>query len=727
MDEIRIDLENCYGIRRLNAVIDFSRRATTAIYAPNGMMKSSLAQTFFDLSTGAESKDRIYTERLTKRAITSTDGEELEAQNVFVIRPYDEEYRSERMSTLLVNKELKDEYDSILLGIDKRKEALVKELKKLSGVKRETDQVLAKTFTREGDFLKAMGRVEREVMEENDSTLGDIVYSEIFNPKVEAFLDQPDIKNNLEEYTSVYDTLLSNSNFFKKGIFNHYQASEIAKQLKNHGFFKADHSVYINDKTERKEIKTEAELEELISTEKEQILKSPELNAIFNKIDNKLSNQELRDFREYLLNHQNIINELNDVDLFKEKLWKAYLIRQKTLFRDLMEEYNSGKVRLQEISGEATRQATDWQDVINIFNRRFSVPFIVHIENQEDVILKQVTPNIRFNFFDGPDDRDQVPIERKQLLESLSNGERRALYILNIIFEVQARKAAGIPTLFIVDDIADSFDYKNKYAIVEYLNDMHSQENFFLIVLTHNYDFYRTISTRLTLGGSMFHAVKDGESTRLELDPYYGDIFKRWKNQLENPGSESMVVAMIPFVRNLAEYCGYDDEETKLTKLLHIKDGTADLLVSDLQSMFREVLKGADQLTLQNPDKTVLNLIYEEAQRICDEQVTGIELDKKVTLSMAIRLKAEEFLIQKIANPDYVGRLRRSQTGMLIKEYKKLYGEDSRERKNLEIVERVNLMTPENIHLNSFMYEPILDMSNDHLKSLFRDISEMAQ
>ena len=31
-------------------------------------------------------------------------------------------------------------------------------------------------------------------------------------------------------------------------------------------------------------------------------------------------------------------------------------------------------------------------------------------------------------------------------------------------------------------------------------------------------------------------------------------------------------------------------------------------------------------------------------------------------------------------------------------------------------------MTPESIHLNSFMYEPILDMSDEHLKSLLNDV-----
>ena len=31
-------------------------------------------------------------------------------------------------------------------------------------------------------------------------------------------------------------------------------------------------------------------------------------------------------------------------------------------------------------------------------------------------------------------------------------------------------------------------------------------------------------------------------------------------------------------------------------------------------------------------------------------------------------------------------------------------------------------MTPENIHLNSFMYEPILDMSDSHLRALYKEV-----
>ena len=77
----------------------------------------------------------------------------------------------------------------------------------------------------------------------------------------------------------------------------------------------------------------------------------------------------------------------------------------------------------------------------------------------------------------------ETSIEKTNLLQALSSGEK-ALYILNIIFEVQARKEENQETLFIVDDIADSFDYKNKYAIIQYLKEISEEPIFYQIILT---------------------------------------------------------------------------------------------------------------------------------------------------------------------------------------------------------------------------------------------------
>ena len=51
-------------------------------------------------------------------------------------------------------------------------------------------------------------------------------------------------------------------------------------------------------------------------------------------------------------------------------------------------------------------------------------------------------------------------------------------------------------TLWIIDDIADSFDYKNKYAIIQYLDEISDYPSFNVIILTHNFDFLRTIAKR---------------------------------------------------------------------------------------------------------------------------------------------------------------------------------------------------------------------------------------
>ena len=55
--------------------------------------------------------------------------------------------------------------------------------------------------------------------------------------------------------------------------------------------------------------------------------------------------------------------------------------------------------------------------------------------------------------------------------------------------------------------------------------------------------------------------------------------------------------------------------------------------------------------------------------------------------------------------------------GLWIKVYKNI--------KSISIINKVNLMTPENIHINAFMYEPLIDMSIQHLINLYKEVSEL--
>ena len=92
-----------------------------------------------------------------------------------------------------------------------------------------------------------------------------------------------------------------------------------------------------------------------------------------------------------------------------------------------------------------------------------------------------------YKFHDGS---DETHIERDTLLKTLSQGEKKALYILNVIFEIEVRRQSGQETLFVIDDIADSFDYKNKY-VIQYLQEISEYQG-----KTHNFDFFRTVNSR---------------------------------------------------------------------------------------------------------------------------------------------------------------------------------------------------------------------------------------
>ena len=82
---------------------------------------------------------------------------------------------------------------------------------------------------------------------------------------------------------------------------------------------------------------------------------------------------------------------------------------------------------------------------------------------------------------------------------------------------------------------------------------------------------------------------------------------------------------------------------------------------------------------------------------------------------MAIRLLAEDIMIFKINDTARINSITSNQTRKLFNICKNMFPEDL---ELIAVLDRVMLMTPEAIHLNSFMYEPILDMSDDHLKAL---------
>ncbi|MDV6377148.1 hypothetical protein ORD22_02575 [Sporosarcina sp. GW1-11] len=720
MDKIKVEIKNCYGIDSLENEFDFTKgKSTQVIYAPNGVMKTSFANVFDDYSKGVESQDLIFPMKESVRNIKDSVGDDISPESIFVIRPYDKSFQSDKMSTLLVKDDLRKRYEKVYEQIDITKNILLASLKSVTGLRQGISETFCKSFGfNSNDFFKALESISNEVNNGNGPEYPQVMYNKIFDDKVVSFLETGDFRVQIKDYIEKYDELISKSQFLKKE-FNHYHATTVHKNLNENGFFKAEHSINLNIDGEKLEVSNQKDFLKLINSEKEEILKDSDLQRIFNEIDKKISNAQLREFREYLFENQYILIELSDLSALKRKLWISYMKQNSENYNNLLSEYNIGQEELKEIMGKAKSEQTDWENVIEIFNARFYVPYRLSVKNKEDSVLKDTAPSINYFY----EEREEQ-VEMDLLMRVLSQGEKRTLYLLNIIFEIESRKKQGLRTLFIVDDIADSFDYKNKYAIIEYLKEISEYEGFSSIILTHNFDFFRTVQERIS-GDSKYKgsymAIKENDCILLEElgYRYISNPLKAWKKDLHDGAN---LIASVTFARNIAEYIGDKESYNKLTSVLHLKEETKKITVKDLLAIYKGIFRDLDELELENSEKKIYEIIFEAAERIVQSNTESVaNLENKVVLSIAIRLNAESYMIKSM---NYTEKIKNNQTGYLFGKFKERFPGDV---DSIKILEKVNIMTPENIHLNSFMFEPILDISDYHLKQLYNEVLQLSE
>lgn len=722
MKKLNLELEYCYGIRKLDAVLDYSNSSTVAIYAPNGAMKSSLANTFQDIVDGKLSGDRVFQDRVNKRVVKNETGADLPADSILVLRPYEEvSGRNEETATLLVNQTLRREYEALHAEINAAKATFIKAIKAQAKTKRDIDRDISATFTASDDqFYVALNRIKDELAEQPDAPFSAIPYETVMDEKVQAFLATGDFKTAIDDYVKKYNELLAASKYFKKGTFNYYNATTVARQLKENGFFQAKHTVSLNGEN-RIEITSEEQLEELIKQEKAKITHDEGLRKKFEALEKQIQkNATLRDFEAYLQDHEELLPELANLPVFKEKLWKSYIKANYELYLALLDKYQSASARSKEIREQAAREETQWQAVINIFNDRFVVPFRLEVANKIEVMLGQESvPRLGFIFKDGD---QEAPVGRDALLKTLSTGEKKAFYVLNMLFDIEVRRLSGTETLMVVDDIADSFDYKNKYAIVQYLADLAEDPSFKQLILTHNFDFYRTIeSRRLVQRSNCFMVSKTCEGVTLEKAVGIKNVFVNlWKPKFYDDRRKK--IGCIPFMRNLIEYTkGEGDADySLLTSLLHWKTGSDQITVAHVDEVYGRLFGATGQS--ENGEEKMLDVVDAEA-KACLQAPDGINFENKVVLAIATRLQAERFMAAKINDSDWLATISANQTPALLKRYREVFSADLG---SLRVLQRVTLMTPENIHLNSFMYEPILDMSDQHLRRLYEEVLALA-
>ena len=724
MKTLTVALKNCHGIRELDAAFSFEKGNAVAVYAPNGTMKTSFARTFKDLAGSQETADHMFPTRETQRAVTDENGDDLDPNDVVVVLSYDEELGpTESTSTLLVNPELRKEYEGLQVDLLDARDELVAALKKQSGTKQDVASSLSRVFTQENDrFFEALVRITYEVEQLEDTRFADLPYDVLFNDKVDAVLRTPGVQSELAEYVTRLNELLDESTFFDRNTFTFYNATNVTKSLGDNGFFAAKHALLLFGEDEPRAVTSDADLKALIAEEKKRIADDDTLRKKFDAVERALQkNLDARRFFDFIAGREELLPEFANVDSFQQSVWKSYLKAHEDVFQRVVTCFKDTEARRKEIEQQAAQESTQWEKVIKIFNDRFFVPFRLSAENKHRVMLGQERMlKLVFEFEEGG---ESIGVERDDLLAVLSNGEKKALYILNVLFEMEARKTAGRETLFVIDDLADSFDYKNKYAIIQYLKEMADHADFKLLLLTHNFDFFRTLVSRGVVGYDRCFMAQKGETKVLlnRAEHVNNPFIRGFKKNFFADGMQR--VASIPFVRNILEYTkGTDDADyVLLTSLLHWKPDSASITNADLDRIFSETFHGQAGKTWVSPGDSVVDLLIQQADRalVADE---GVNFENKIVLSIATRIIAEKYMVAELNDPGFTDAIAANQTQALFQAFRNR-GLGTRQAE--ETLDAVVLMTPENIHVNSFMYEPIIDMSDVALRELYSQVKRL--
>lgn len=741
--------DNCYGLRHFELpTINFPEDKSAIIYAPNGVMKSSFSNVLSDISKGNRTFDRIFSDNESSYDVTFGDNHyEFNSANdeaslsptdrIYVIHTFSDtfEFTKDTVGTLLADEDTRSAYHDVMAQFNGRIRQLEENLRNLTGltkpqikVKLIDDLGLAAT----SDWTDIIEKIH-ELMPSHEHLgfLDDCKYNQLFNEKTMAVYGQRDFATYIFAYITNLNSLLTNNPVLNTR-FTDRNAENLGKELKKNNIFAAQHTIHLKGDTT-----VIHSLEEWNATVKEQLhrlYQTPELTTPFQNLKKLLTaNAEVLELRRIIVDHREIIPQLNDIASLKIQVWLECFSKLTIPFSDYYTEISQYTGRIRELYQRAAEQSESWENAVDEFNRRFRVPFKVRIDNKANFLLKEEAPTVTFEYHQGIDTPQTAVLKKEKLMGCLSTGEQHALYLLYILFDLQkirqrAQTGDG-PFLIVADDVADSFDYKNKYAIIEYLSDLNNTAGIDLLVLTHNFDFYRTLTMRWIIPReNHLIAQRDTEgSVSISVFKYQRDFFKKvivekiCNGKISSDSKKKLLFASIPFYRNLCEYSQKDDDYLKLTCFMHLKTtplNTATVGISTLWGIVKPYLNDTE---FGGADEGYYATLIRIAEQCVHNTSNEVILEDKLIISLAIRLLAESFLKRVIeAHGQQCGDASKDQTREWFNLARPYLTPEAE-----AIIDEVNLITPENIHVNSFMFEPLIDVSDWALKNLYNEVSHL--
>ncbi len=698
MQEIKVDqMDNVYGIKKLVVNVDNSNKLfQDIVYSRNGIFKTSFSTCLYELSNGNEQniKDRITDTPATIKLEIINDGVPTNSlKNKFIVfsrEIYEKHYKKlsdyDKELELLTIKQKDKEYIERLI-VDDTEEPLI-ELKVKS---KQIGLDFEKTMDLLGDknlgYLDNVIYVLKSIEEAPTMEITQVNFKKIFQKSYD-FIDNVNFKDQVNNYINIVNKRIKEELFDDK--FDENNCLSFLDTIKKEGFLNRDKNRGLI--IQNKEYYDFDEVEKLFKEIIKKIAEDPKVLEINKELMKTIGNSaEANNIKKEIIDNPILVKELS---LGKKDLIKTALKNSGVQSKYWIEILKNTKKELAKVLNEVKNKKNYFEEAIEIYKKRFHPVFDIELVNRQESMLGLEMPYIVFKHKSNIN----YELDEDKLYDILSSGEKTTLNIIKFIVEYISSKERN--PIIILDDIVETFDYSNRYAFIEYINDM-VKAGVTLIVLTHNFEFYRTLSSRVSGLRKLAASVNKKGVVYIQKNK---NISRNIENILDINNEETLYFA-IPYLREAKTIL--QEDTSLLTSCLHYKANTKNIKIKDILSFFPRKNLAIDG------EKLYLDGLKELADRM--SEFDEYDLAKKTILSICCRVFFEEKIIDN--NFSIVEEINCNQFAYLKEMYKEKLNENV-----VHLMDKIQLATPEFIHVNAFMYEPLVDIDGKYLKEIYEEV-----
>lgn len=697
MQEIKINsLENAYGIKKMIVSVDNSNKLfQDIIYSRNGVFKTSFSTCLYELSNGNEEniKDRITDTSATIKLEIVNDGVSTNNfENKFIVfsrEIYQKHHKKlsdygKELELLTINQKDKETVEKLITGATE--EPLIELKIKSKEIGLDFEKTIDLLGSKDLSYLDNIIYILKSIDEAPTVEITQVNFKKIFQKSYD-FIDSENFQSQVSNYINIVNKRVKEELFDDK--FDENNCLLFLNALKKEGFLNRDKKRGLI--IQNKEYYDFTEVEKLFKETIKKIADDPKVLEINKELLKTIGNSvEATNIKKEIVDNPILVKELS---FGKKNLVRIALKNLGVKTKYWLELLQKTKTELTEILSQVKDKKSYFEEAIDIYKKRFHPVFDIDLVNRQESMLGLEVPYIVFKHKSNP----TYELDEDKLYDILSSGEKTTLNIIKFIVEYISNQKNN--PIIILDDIVETFDYSNRYAFIEYINDMVSK-SVTLIVLTHNFEFYKTLSSRVRLRKLVASVDKKG----VVYIQKNKNISKNMENILDI-SNEEMLYFAIPYLREAKTIL--QEDTSLLTSCLHYKANTKSIRIKDILSFFPKKNLVIDE------DKLYLDGLKEQVNKMKD--FDEYDIAKKTILSICCRVFLEEKIIDN--NINITEGINCNQFAYLKERYKDELNDDV-----VQLMDKVQLATPEFIHGNVFMYEPLVDIDGKYLKEIYKEV-----